>query len=47
MVSRGNVLNFKKDEGERLVVVTPNVGVLTLEGSVALVMAVLELSSLS
>jgi hypothetical protein len=30
-------------EGERLVVVTPNVGVLTLEGSEALVMAVLEL----
>jgi hypothetical protein len=29
-------------EGERLVVVTPNVGVLTLEGSEALVMAVLE-----
>jgi hypothetical protein len=30
-------------EGERFVVVTPNAGVLTLEGSVALVMAVLEL----
>jgi hypothetical protein len=30
-------------EGERLVVVTPNVGVLTLEGSEALMMAVLEL----
>jgi hypothetical protein len=29
-------------EGERLVVVTPNAGVLTLEGSEALVMAVLE-----
>jgi hypothetical protein len=29
-------------EGERFVVVTPNAGVLTLEGSVALVMAVLE-----
>jgi hypothetical protein len=40
--SRGNVLNFKIDEGERLVVVTPNAGVLTLEGSEALVMAVLE-----
>ena len=30
-------------EGERLVVVTPKVGVLTLEDSEALVMAVLEL----
>jgi hypothetical protein len=29
-------------EGERFVVVTPNAGVLTLEGSEALVMAVLE-----
>jgi hypothetical protein len=29
-------------EGERLVVVTPKVGVLTLEGSEALVMAELE-----
>jgi aldehyde:ferredoxin oxidoreductase len=33
---------FQKNEGERLVLVTPNVGVLTLEGSEALVMAVLE-----
>jgi hypothetical protein len=41
---RGKVLNFKIDEGERLEVVTPNAGVLTLEGTfTALVMAVLEL----